>query len=48
MNILIFRVTGQGLEFGFAVCLTFFFLLSEQLHLYIQIYGPHLFAKEWF
>lgn len=48
MNILLSRVTGQGLEFCFAVCLTFFFLLSEQLHLYIQIYGPHLFAKEWF
>lgn len=29
MNILIFRVTGQGLEFGFAVCLTFFFYFQN-------------------
>lgn len=37
-------------EFRILLCCLFnlFFLLSEQLHLYIQIYGPHLFAKEWF
>lgn len=48
LNILIFRITVQSSEFCFAVCLTFFFLLVEQLHLYIQIYCPHLFTKEWF